>query len=103
MSFLLSCHSFLIHDIITAGTQHSIPIWKVTESISRCLYFNWKYVIALYKISDNNVKIEGKPKFFGHLEHRDQLQKYPQRNEHMVNAQQTQIKSKAKVCCQPDW
>lgn len=47
MSFLLSCCSFLLHDIITAGTWHLIPIWKVTESISRCLYFNWKDVISI--------------------------------------------------------
>lgn len=48
--FLLSCPSFLIYDIINTGIQHLLPVWKGTESISRCLYFNWKdHVIVLCK------------------------------------------------------
>lgn len=37
--------------------------------------------------------MEGKSKFFRHVEHRDGLQKYPQRSEHMVNVQHELIET----------
>lgn len=62
-SFLLSCHSFLIYDILTTDIQYLIPVWKGAESIYRCLFLTGKmsqYYIKFQIIIPVKIKKQNK-------------------------------------------